>query len=150
MNEQRGRTSHRSFAWQRISPFKGWFGLCAGDRVLAALMLGGLAIRTAREQTDDRHHVVMAERPAARRVGIRLQAPSGPPRRHPQSAPATKLERSAVAAIEMTDADMPLSMHLTDRSQTRGGWGSTAPEAARSPPTRRDPRPVSQPYGGPT
>jgi hypothetical protein len=70
MDKERDWTSHGPFAWQRISPFKDWFELRAGGRVLATLMLGGLAITTARVKTDDHQLVFTAEGIGSQRIRI--------------------------------------------------------------------------------
>jgi hypothetical protein len=70
MDKERDRARQGSFAWQRISPFKDWFELRAGGRVLATLTLGGLAITTARVQTNDRHLVFTAEGIGNQRIRI--------------------------------------------------------------------------------
>jgi len=69
VGSSRGRTKP-SFGWRRVNPFKDWFELRTGSRVLATLTIGGLAITNAEVDADGRRFKFTAEGVGSQRIRI--------------------------------------------------------------------------------
>jgi len=65
-----GSTNDGPFTWRRISPLKDWFELCAGEQVLARLMIKGLLIIAAQVDTEKRRIVFEGEGIGTERILI--------------------------------------------------------------------------------
>jgi len=59
-----------AWAWRRTNPFKDWFELHTGSRVLATLVLEGIAITSAEVDVDGHRFTLTAEGVGSQRIRI--------------------------------------------------------------------------------